>query len=140
MKHLVLAALLCCGLWAFAQTSNDAAQPNTGGQTAGAPSASSTSSGSMAMTVDGCLSGSAGSYTLTDKASGMTYNIAGDTSKLSDHVGHEVRVTGTMSGSGSSASSAANATASGNTSAMGGQQTITMTSMKHVAASCSASK
>lgn len=140
MKHLVLAALLCCGLWAFAQTDNQAAQPNMSGQTAGAPSATSTSSGNSTMTVDGCLSGSAGNYTLTDKTSGTTYTLAGDTSKLSDHVGHEVRVTGTMSGSGSSASSASNATASGNTSAMGGQQTITVRSMKHVAATCTASK
>ena len=140
MKPLVLAALLCCGVWAFAQTDNQAAQPNTMGQTAGAPSPTATSSGSPTMTVDGCLSGSAGNYTLTDKTSGTTYTLAGDTSKMSDHVGHEVRVTGTMSGSGSSATSASSAAASGDTSAMGGHQTLTVSSMKHVAATCSASK
>lgn len=135
---LVLAAFLCCSLWAFAQTDNSAAQPNTAGQTAGAPGSSATSGSSSAMTVDGCLSGSAGNYTLKDKASGTTYTLAGDTSKLAKHIGHEVQVTGTASGSGSSASSASNATASGNTSALGGNMTLNVTSFKHIATSCSA--
>ncbi|HEY3929060.1 MAG TPA: hypothetical protein VGL89_11840 [Candidatus Koribacter sp.] len=134
---LVLAALLCTSLWAFAQTDREAAQPNTSGQTAGAP-APSTTSGNSTMTVDGCLSGSAGTYTLKDKTTGTTYALSGNTSKLADHVGHEVQVTGTTSGSGSSASSAANEAASGNTSAMGGTQTITVSSFKHISTSCSA--
>ena len=131
MKHLVLAALLCCGLWAFGQSTDPAASPSSSGQ-----SASSSSGGST--TVDGCLSGSAGSYTLTDKASGMTYNLSGDTSKLSAHVGHEVKITGTTGAGDSSASSASSSAASGGSSA--GGQTLTVKSFKHVAASCTASK
>ena len=131
---LVLAALLCTSLWAVAQTDT----PNATGQTAGAPSASSSSSSSM--TIDGCLSGSAGAYTLTDKLSGTTYNLTGNTAKLADHVGHEVKVTGTASGSSSSASSTASDTSSGSSSAMGASKTISVSSFKHVAATCSASK
>ena len=138
MKHLVLAAFLCCGLWAFAQTDSSAAQPNTSGQTAGAPSASATSSSGSTTTVDGCLAGSAGSYTLTDKATGTVYNLSGDTSKLSAHVGHEVKITGSTSASGSNPGSASSAASSG--SSMGGQETLNVTSMKHVAATCTASK
>ena len=44
--------------------------------------------------IEGCLSGSAGNWSLTDQ-SGKTWQLAGDTSKLSDHVGHQVRITGT---------------------------------------------
>lgn len=124
---LLFAAMLCLSLWGVAQTSQDATQPN--------PSA--TSSGNASMTVDGCLGGSAGAYTITDKTSGTTYKLEGSTSKMAAHVGHEVQVTGTTSGgsSDSSASSASSASAMG-----GGSQTLTVTSFKHVAATCSASK
>ncbi len=137
---LLCTALLCLSLWGIAQTDRAAAQANTSGQTAGAPAPNSTTSGNPAMTVDGCLNGSAGDYTLTDKASGTTYKLEGNTAKMAAHVGHEVQVTGTASGSGSSASSAANATASGNMSGMGGSQALTVSSFKHLAGSCPASR
>src|SRR6185503_18835522 len=54
--------------------------------------------------IEGCLSGSAGNWTLTDQ-SGKTYQLSGDTSKLSDHVGHQIRVTGTDNSSSASNSS-----------------------------------
>jgi hypothetical protein len=133
MKQLVLAALLCCGLWAFGQSTDASSTPSSSGQ------ASSASSSGSSTTVDGCLSGSSGNYTLTDKATGTSYNLSGDTSKLSAHVGHEVKITGTTSGSASSPSSSASSTASGSSSAMGGQ-TLSVTSFKHVAATCTASK
>lgn len=47
--------------------------------------------------IQGCLSGSAGNYTLTDQ-SGKTYKLEGETSKLSEHVGHDVELTGKESG------------------------------------------
>ena len=80
-------------------------------------------------TVQGCLQGSNGSYTLTDK-SGTTYQLAGDTSKLSDHVGHEVKITGTTSGS-SATSSSMGAPAGGTQ-----QPTLTVESMKRVSKTC----
>jgi hypothetical protein len=56
--------------------------------------------------VEGCLQGSNGNFALSDK-SGTTYQLSGDTSKLSKHVGHEVQITGSTS-----ASSAASSTSS----------------------------
>ena len=49
--------------------------------------------------IEGCLQGPNGSFTLTD-SSGTTYQLQGDTSKLSKHVGHDVQITGSTSGSG----------------------------------------
>src|SRR6516162_186109 len=40
-------------------------------------------------TIQGCLNGTHGEYNLTD-SSHHTYQLAGDTSKLSDYVGHKV--------------------------------------------------
>jgi hypothetical protein len=111
-KSLLLAGLfLACVAWVQAQT---------------APQPSSDSGSST--TVQGCLSGSEGNYTLTAD-SGTTYTLTGDTAKLKDHVGHEVSITGKASAS--SASSAASATSS-----TGGGQSLEVTSMKHVATSC----
>jgi hypothetical protein len=123
---LVFAAAACMSMFAAAQS------------TAGSTNSTATPSNNPTVTVDGCLSGSGGSYMLKDKSSGTTYALAGDTSKLAKHVGHEVKITGTASSSGASSSSAANAASSGDTSSMAGQSTLTIASMKHVAATCSA--
>jgi uncharacterized protein DUF5818 len=77
--------------------------------------------------VEGCLQGSDGNFTLTD-SSGTTYQLAGDTSKLTEHVGHEVRIKGSTSGAGSSGAGAS--------ASAGGQQTLTVESVKHVAKTC----
>jgi len=76
--------------------------------------------------VEGCLSGTNGSYMLTD-AAGKTYQLQGDTSKLGEHVGHEVKVTGMMAGSGDSMANGA------------GESTLQVKSIKHVAKSCKSS-
>lgn len=98
------------------------------------------------MTVRGCLSGSAGNYTLTSD-SGTTYQLAGDTSKLADHVGHTVEIKGTTTSSSSSSSTGGSANSgsstSGNSSGSssgGAQQTLNMTSMKHISTSCNSSR
>jgi hypothetical protein len=131
-KTLLVAALACFSVWSIAQSPSASSS-------AGQTGASASSSGSS-MTVDGCLSGSSGSYMLKDKASGTTYNLTGDTSKLSAHVGHEVQITGTPSASSSASSSSPSASASpsGASSSSGGGQTLSVTSIKHVATSCSA--
>ncbi len=74
---VTLLLLLCVTLTAAQQTypSTQSTAPSSSGQ----------------MTVKGCLSGSEGSYTLTDK-SGTTYMLSGDTAKLRGHVGHEVQI------------------------------------------------
>jgi hypothetical protein len=110
-KLLLLPALLLVVTWAAAQTESSQEAPAKAGS---------------ATIVQGCLSGSDGNYTLTDK-NGTSYQLTGDTSKLKEHIGHEMKVTGT-SGPGSSS--------------MGGQtsssatQTIQVKSFKHISKTC----
>jgi Protein of unknown function (DUF5818) len=133
-KTLMLAAvLLLSAAWLQAQQ-----DPNAGSS----PSSSSPSSSSQSdmskgssdtggQSVEGCLQGSNGNFTLTDNA-GTTYTLAGDTSKLTEHVGHEVRIKGSTSGAGAGAGAGASAGAG----AAGGGQTLTVESVKHVAKTC----
>ena len=86
--------LLLSAAWLQAQQ-----YPQTGSSQSG-----STTSG-QATTVQGCLQGSNGNFTLTDNM-GMTYQVQGDTSKLAEHVGHEVQITGASSTASSAAGSA----------------------------------
>jgi hypothetical protein len=81
--------------------------------------------------IEGCLSQGANGFTLAD-ASGTTYNLTGDTSKLSSHVGEQVEVHGTPS---SSPSSAASSQTAGGASA----QNFDVKSVKRIAKSCSTS-
>jgi hypothetical protein len=48
---------------------------------------------SRTITVEGCLGGALGSYTLTD-SSGATYPLTGDTEGFKDNVGSTMQVTG----------------------------------------------
>jgi hypothetical protein len=99
----------------------------------------STSSGA----IEGCLNGSAGNWTLTDQ-SGKTYQLAGDTSKLSDHVGHQVRITGTDNSSSASSSgstgSSTSSSATGAGSSSGSQPTFTVKKVKMISSPCSMSR
>src|SRR5438046_1404718 len=61
------------------------------------PPDTSKQTGSSQNKVEGCLQGSDGNFTLSD-SSGTTYQLQGDTAKLSEHVGHEVQITGSTSG------------------------------------------
>jgi hypothetical protein len=125
----LLLSILLLGLsWAVAQdsTGSTSSAPSSSGQT------SRTGAGGQ-MTVEGCLSGSNGNFTLTDK-NGMSYQLTGDTAKLSEHVGHEIKVTGT---SGSAATGASGSTEpSGTAGSAGAGQSLQVTSVKHVAKSC----
>lgn len=88
------------------------------------------------MMVEGCLSGSDGNYTLTDK-SGKTYNLDGDMSKLAGHIGETFSLAGSTSPSTSS-----NSTASGHYATAGSPYdsypTLTVTAVRLVGASCGA--
>jgi len=129
MKRILLLSsiLLLSAMWAIAQSSS---QPIT-------TSPSSSDQGNM--TVEGCLSGSVGNYSLTDK-SGTTYQLTGDTARLENHVGHTIQVTGSTAPN--SDSSAANApkdpsgAMSGSTGSNGAQTTLNVASFKHISASC----
>jgi hypothetical protein len=122
-------ALLCATAMLQAQNSSQQ-DPATGGAQPGSSNQMSGSNQTGAagqVSVQGCLQGSNGSYTITD-ANGTTYQVQGDNAKLSKHVGHQVEITGSTSGS--SASSAGGASA-------GSQQTLTVTKVKHLSGSCS---
>jgi hypothetical protein len=119
-KTLLLAlSLLVSGAWLQAQSQ----YPQTGSSQTG-------SSASGQTTVQGCLQGSDGNYTLTDKT-GTTYQLQGDTSKLSAHVGHEVQITGSTT----SASTATTPPAGTATSASQ-QPTLTVQNVKHISKTC----
>ena len=152
MRYLqLLAVLLLCGVWATAQNNpssqtsspdpSTSTQSTTGSSSAGSTAADSSSAGSSqkdssmsetgtsANSVEGCLSGSDGNYTLTDQT-GTSYKLTGDTAKLSEHIGHEVKITGTKS----SASATGASDTMGQTG--GAQQAIEVTSVKHVSKTC----
>ena len=119
-KKLLLAmSLLLSAVWLQAQSQ----YPQTGSSQTGA-------SASGQATVQGCLQGSDGNYTLTDK-NGTTYQLQGDTSKLSAHVGHEVQITGSTT-SASTATSPTTGTPAGATQ----QPTLTVQNMKHISKTC----
>lgn len=131
---LITAILLLASAWVLAQSSTAPSSqqyPSTAPsstQSAGqdaSQAASQAGKEAAGQTVEGCIGGSAGSYTLTDK-SGKTYQLAGDTSKLGDHVGHDVKITGSMA----SAAGAAAASAGGAT------PTLTVKKVKMVSATC----
>jgi Protein of unknown function (DUF5818) len=166
--YLITAILLLSAVWAVAQTSPQSANPGGSSAPQTSPSSpsqqpatpdtsttttqttttQSTQTSTDSNSIEGCLSGSAGNFTLTD-AAGKTYQLAGDTSKLSDHVGHQVRISGSeasgaaagagapnpSSGAGSAASGGAGAS-----SGAGAQPTFTVTKVKMISSSCPTSK
>jgi len=131
MRRLVLlfSVLLLGACWAAAQ---DAATSNSSQSDPTSASSGQSGAASGATSVQGCLSGSSGNYTLTDK-NGNAYQLTGDTAKLSEHVGHEVKVMGTSS----SAAPSGGGTATGTTGqASGNSQTLEVSSVKHIAKTC----
>lgn len=146
---LLVSVLLLGACWAVAQDSSTPAtsgssqssstsqsgsassQSSAGGQTSPEASSSGQTGSSNAnghAVVEGCLSGSSGNFTLTAK-NGTTYQLTGDTAKLSEHVGHEVKITGT-SGAASPNAGTATGTANGNA------QTLEVSSVKHISKTC----
>lgn len=133
-KTVVLSLFMLCAVWVFAQTSptsssgaSQSSQSSSYGQTS--------NSNNNETKVEGCLNGSSGNYTLTD-SSGKTWQLSGDTSKLSDHVGHKVEITGTTS-SGSESTNPSGSSAGSSSSSS--QPTLNVTSMKHISSTCSPS-
>ena len=116
-KTLMLSlGLLLCATWLSAQTMEKGQSGKMSNQTS----------------VEGCLQGSNGAFTLTDN-SGTTYQLEGDTSKLSEHVGHEVQVTGTPSESSATSGASSNSAMAPNTH---GSQALTVQKMKHISKTC----
>jgi len=128
---LLFVSVMLLGLsWAVAQSSSTPSSPGYGGQDSSATSAGSGGQTHSAgqMTVEGCLSGANGNFTLTAK-NGTTYELTGDTATLTEHVGHEVKVTGT-SGSGEAGTNASTGGAAGS------GHTLQVSSVKHISKTC----
>jgi len=117
MRHLLWLSVLLLGTsWAAAQSyPSHETSANAGGQ----------------QTVQGCLSSNGGTYTLVAK-DGKSFQLTGDTAKLSEHVGHEIKVTGTVS----SASESGSASTSPSSTTGSAQPTIDVSSVKHVSKTC----
>ena len=120
---LLLSVLLLAAFWAAAQNDPNQTSPNQ--------STPVGTSGEKA--VQGCLSESGGTYMLTDK-SGTSFQLTGDTAKLKEHVGHEVKITGTESSASASPSGESENSKAGEGSSS--QQTIEVSSVKHISKTC----
>jgi len=64
----------------------------------------------------------------------MAYQLTGDTAKLTEHVGHEIKVTGTSASAGTGASGSTEP--SGTAGSAGAGQALQVTSVKHISKSC----
>jgi len=115
MPLLALAVLLFTGVL----QSQEATRPGSGDANAD----------SAQLIVNGCIEGSDGNYTVTDK-SGRTFSLLTYSAQLAAHVGHEVQVTGTTSGPIVMSSGMG-------TEATGNQlPTLRVQNVKHISATC----
>lgn len=113
-----------------AQTGQTGQTGNAGEQNNGTYGQNGSQSNAGKTTLEGCLSGSAGNYTLTAN-NGMTYQLQGNNDKLSKHVGQEVKVKGSAavgasSGMGTGQSAASTAS----------QQAFQVSKLKKVSKTC----
>ncbi len=150
--YLITATLLLSAVCAVAQstpsspsspqsTTPGASSPSSMPSQSSAPDSSASTQASQTSTdtsIEGCLSGSAGSFTLTDQ-SGKAWQLAGDTSKLTEHVGHQVRVMGSDAGASAAGASSGAASASGGSGGASGS-TFTVKKVKMLSSSCPTSK
>lgn len=91
--------------------------------------------------IQGCLSKSGDNFVLTDQ-SGTAYQLKGDTDDLAKYVGQEVAVSGSKAESGASSSTKPSGEAAGGQGDKGqaaASNIFTVSSVKKVADSCSAS-
>src|SRR5438270_9511787 len=139
LSFLTAVAILCaCVAWAQDPSSQPTTQdPNAQSpSTSQSPTNSSPSSNSTSPSntgIQGCLSGSDGNYMLTQDGTGTVYKLSGGDSKLKDHVGHEVQVSGQLANTGTQDQTQAS-TPAGNTAAASGSvlqvSDVTMVSEK----------
>ena len=132
MRKLSLRAaiLVLCSAWVLAQSgvTPPNQNPSSTSPSAQQPDTSQTATGRD--TLEGCVGRSSDVFTLTD-ASGKTHRLTGDTSKVADHVGHQVRITGSES------PGAPGAATSGATSGVaGGANKFFVDTVTMIASSC----
>jgi hypothetical protein len=117
-QRLALLLAFLCAPWIYAQTAQTSAHTSESPRTS----------------IRGCLKGSNGNYTLTDK-SGTSYLLTGNTASLQDHVGQKLALTGTVEVK-PAGTRASNETSS-NPSEPTVPRTFTVTSSKSLGAACS---
>jgi len=129
MFLLVGLAVLCASL-GWAQDTPAQSDPSPG-------SSASTSSGA----IKGCLSGGDGNYMLTQDETGTMYQLVGSDSKLKDHVGHEVLVTGRLMNAASESSTSEQEPSDPSTSksagGLAGGNAVQVSDIKMVSKRCS---
>ena len=107
---MVLGLLLCTG-WLLAQ---EGSMGKSQGQMGKGESGQTK--------IEGCLQKSDSGFTLTD-SSGKMYDLQGDTAKLTEHVGHEVMITGTTSSASSMSTTQS-------------EPVLQVTGLKHISKTC----
>ncbi len=134
---LLTFVLFVVSAWAIAQQGSNAQAPSSGSssQESGSQAASAESA------IEGCLGGSAGNYTLIDKA-GTSYMLQlpndSQNAAIDKHIGQEVRVNGTVAKADSAATPGAGESKEA-AGASKSQATIKVTSLEKVADTCSSS-
>ena len=105
---LLLASSLTLAQGRTPPPTNDSSQnPATSNPPAQQPDQSQkTTADKGEQTLDGCLSGAANTFVLTD-ATGKTFELFGETSELAANVGHQVRLWGEAAGTGGGEASSA---------------------------------
>jgi hypothetical protein len=121
---LITAILLLCSAWMVGQSSSPSAQQQPASPQAQQPDKSQASDKS-GQPIEGCLSGAADTFKLTD-ATGKTYELTGDTHGLAENVGHQVRLWGNAGSSGGGEK----------ISAAGAQATFGVTKVKSISPTC----
>jgi hypothetical protein len=132
MRKLLLIPVLLATTWALAQSDQTAPM--------GKGKANQTS-------VQGCLGGSDGNYTLTDKT-GNTYQLTAGSADLKSHVGQQVQISGSTNpppgdttATGVAGTSGTSGTAgTGSSSSASQANQITVDSVSKISDSCSPSR
>ena len=106
-----------------------------GASPAGQSAAPTNDPPASANSVQGCLSGADGNYMLTQDSTGTTYKLMGDENQLKKHVGHEVAITGELTGGAGSAGAAPDQGQAGSDSPAG--TAIQVTDVKMISKTCS---
>jgi hypothetical protein len=148
MRNILMMSVLLSATWAIAQSEQlpSTSNPNQ----SQSQSQMGTSTGSQ-ISVQGCLSGSKGNYTLTDK-SGNSYQLTAGNADLTSHVGQQVQISGTAAPSAAGNTSATSGTSgtsgtagattggTGSSSSASQASQISVDSVSKISDSCSPSR
>ena len=127
---LFTAFLLLSVTWALAQDSSAAGQSSQSGMSSGSETS-----------IEGCLNGSAGNFTLIS-STGITYQLTGASDDLSKHVNQQVRVRGTQSAAAAPSNTSPTSSSSApspSSSSAASQPTFSVSKVSKIADTCSTS-